>query len=180
MAPPAPKGGGNVLTKKYGPLPLWAWAAVAVGGWYLWKKHQATTTAASTTSTAPFPATSSTSVPTDPLAQAPTGYSGPGVGGGSSYGPGWNTGTASTSGTSSATTGVPASGVASPPWNPGPIGGVDAAGAAVGSPLANQNAIDNNMPTAAEAQAIIASGQIPTGGFQYVPAGATTPVHVPG
>ncbi len=40
------KGGGNVLTRKIGPLPGWAWAAIAVGGLYLWKKRQAASTAA--------------------------------------------------------------------------------------------------------------------------------------
>jgi hypothetical protein len=78
MAAPAPAKGGNVLTRKIGPLPGWAWAAVAVGGYYLWKKRQA----AAAASSAATP-TTSTATPT-PVAAAPSGYGyqGPGTGGG--------------------------------------------------------------------------------------------------
>jgi len=80
---PAPKAGGNILTRKIGPLPGWAWAAVGVGAYYLWKKRQAASAAASAGNTA----TTST-VPSLPAALAPSGassgygYQGPGFGGG--------------------------------------------------------------------------------------------------
>jgi LysM repeat protein len=38
---------GNILTRKLGPLPGWAWAAVAAGGGYLWLRHENSTSAAS-------------------------------------------------------------------------------------------------------------------------------------
>lgn len=48
-----PKTGGNLLTRKVGPLPGWAWVAVAAGGGYLWLKHKGTTSpAASSDNTA--------------------------------------------------------------------------------------------------------------------------------
>lgn len=55
-APEAPArqpgaGGGNVLTRKVGPLPTWAWLAIiGVGGaavWYLWQRRQNSAAAAS-------------------------------------------------------------------------------------------------------------------------------------
>src|ERR1700678_3366150 len=87
-ASPAPaakagaKGGGNVLTKKLGPLPGWAWAALGVGAFYLWKKHEASTAAAASTAT---DATAQPSLPTSDVT-APSGYryQGPGVGTGGS------------------------------------------------------------------------------------------------
>ena len=78
MAAPAPTtGGGNILTRKLGPLPGWAWAAVAVGGYLIYKQRKASAAAAST------PATTSTAALT-PGAQAPSGYGyqGPGTAGG--------------------------------------------------------------------------------------------------
>ena len=34
-----PESGGNFLTKKMGPLPMWAWALIGVaGGYYVYKK----------------------------------------------------------------------------------------------------------------------------------------------
>src|ERR1035437_3363563 len=79
------KGSENIFTKKIGPLPGWAWAAIGLGGLYLWKKHQASTAAATTT------ATPSASLPTsDVTAPSGYGYQGPGTGGGSPWGPGWN------------------------------------------------------------------------------------------
>jgi hypothetical protein len=57
-----PAAGGNFLTRKYGPLPGWGWGALGAlgaGGYYLWRKHQASTAPAttatdtSTTDTAP-------------------------------------------------------------------------------------------------------------------------------
>lgn len=34
---PPPEEGGNILTRPIGPLPLWAWAAVIVGGYFLYR-----------------------------------------------------------------------------------------------------------------------------------------------
>lgn len=80
---------GNILTKKIGPLPGWAWAAIGLGGLYLWKKHQA-----AASSTAATTATPAASLPISG-ATAPSGYGyqGPGTGGQQSLGgPGWNVG----------------------------------------------------------------------------------------
>lgn len=47
-------GGGNVFTRKIGPLPMWGWmgiAALLAVFYYLYKKNQATTTASSTAAT---------------------------------------------------------------------------------------------------------------------------------
>lgn len=80
---------GNILTKKIGPLPGWAWAAIGLGGLYLWKKHQASSAA----STAATTATPAASLPTsDVTAPSGYGYQGPGVGSGGGAGPGWNVG----------------------------------------------------------------------------------------
>lgn len=55
MAEPTPprkgKGGGNVLTRKYGPLPGYAWAGITAGIVYLYIKHRQSTAAASPAST---------------------------------------------------------------------------------------------------------------------------------
>jgi len=65
QAPPPPKapqpaGGGDwtyQLTRRLGPLPVWAWGLVAAAGLYLWQKYQGTrtpaVTAGSTAATAP-------------------------------------------------------------------------------------------------------------------------------
>jgi hypothetical protein len=96
------KGGGNVLTKKIGPLPGWAWAAIALGGYYFWKQRQGA--AASTATTATPTASLPTSAVTAPSGY---GYQGPGTGGGSSWGPGWNIGAPTgTTGTPGGTTAV--------------------------------------------------------------------------
>lgn len=45
--PNQPSGGGNVWTRKYGPMPLWAWGGIVVLlalGYSLWKKHSAAST----------------------------------------------------------------------------------------------------------------------------------------
>ncbi len=104
MATPAPKGGGNFLTRKLGPLPTWAWAGLAVGGFLYWRKRQAAAAAAA----AAAAGTSATTTPATGLpttnAQAPTGYGyqGPGTAGGG-YGGQVPTGaTAVTSGASRA------------------------------------------------------------------------------
>ena len=61
-----PSAGGNVLTRKIGGLPGWAWGlgAVAIGGVYIWRKRSAaaaaaaaTTAAGTTTGTTALPAT---------------------------------------------------------------------------------------------------------------------------
>ena len=76
-----PAKGGSILTRKLGPLPGWAWAALGVGAFYLWKKHEAASTAASTATDA----TAQPSLPTsDTTAPSGYGYQGPGVGTGGS------------------------------------------------------------------------------------------------
>jgi hypothetical protein len=57
---PAAQQGGSILTRKLGPLPGWAWVAIAVVGIYLYRKM---------TNTA---ATGSSTVPTAAVAAAPT------------------------------------------------------------------------------------------------------------
>lgn len=37
---PEPGGGGNLLTRKYGPLPLWAYGGLAAAVAYLYIRHQ--------------------------------------------------------------------------------------------------------------------------------------------
>lgn len=47
---PAAGGGGNVFTRKLGPLPMWGWTAgagVLVVGWAVYQRRKASTTAAS-------------------------------------------------------------------------------------------------------------------------------------
>ena len=61
----APKpSGGNFLTRKYGPLPGWGWAAAAaaVAGGYIWyrRRHAATSTTAGTTTATTSATTTST------------------------------------------------------------------------------------------------------------------------
>lgn len=70
----AVKKGGNAFTRKFGPLPAWAWLLGVGAGIYLWRKHEA----ASSTS----PATTAASAP-----------SGGGFGGG--FGGGGDSGDAS-------------------------------------------------------------------------------------
>ena len=84
--PPAAPAKGNILTRKFGPLPGWAWAGIGVGAYLVYKQRKAASAAA-----AAAPATTSTAAAT-PIAQAPSGYGyqGPAAGGG---GPGWNVGT---------------------------------------------------------------------------------------
>lgn len=50
---PAPAAGGNVLTRKIGPLPGWAWAgiAVAAGVGYIWWRNRQNAAAAAATDT---------------------------------------------------------------------------------------------------------------------------------
>jgi hypothetical protein len=78
----AGKGSGNVLTKKIGPLPGWAWAAIGIGGFYLYKKYKASSSAATTAATTATPA--ATTPTSDTTAPSGYGYQGPGVGTGGS------------------------------------------------------------------------------------------------
>lgn len=82
MAPPPSPGGGNILTRKFGPLPAWAWAGLAVGGYLIYKQRKAAS-AASASST-PITSTAATA----PIAQAPSGYGYQGPGGGGFFNPG--------------------------------------------------------------------------------------------
>lgn len=76
-APPAPaKGGGNILTRKFGPLPGWAWAGLGVLGYYIYKQRKASAAAAASTSTA----TPTSTLPgTSSAAPSGYGYQGPGT-----------------------------------------------------------------------------------------------------
>jgi hypothetical protein len=87
MATTPPKGGGTVLTRKFGPLPGWAWAGLGVAGFFIYKQRKASKAAAAGTSST---ATDSTAA-TAPIASAPSGYGYQGPSGGG--GPGWNIGT---------------------------------------------------------------------------------------
>lgn len=81
----------ETLTKKYGPLPVWAWvliAAIGVGGFLLWRKSQAassSTNAASSTGSSTLPAGSGVAIVGD---QGSDGWQGYNNGGGSSGGQG--------------------------------------------------------------------------------------------
>jgi hypothetical protein len=57
----------DLLTRKFGPLPAWAWGALIAGGVYFYRKYESgktstTTSTASTTATTP---TNDTGVPFD-------------------------------------------------------------------------------------------------------------------
>ena len=98
-APPIKaKGGGNILTRKFGPLHGWAWAAVGVAGYMVYKQRKAASAAAA----AAAPATTATGA-SSPAAGAPSGYGYQGPSGGG--GPGWNVGqpTGATGGAAAAT-----------------------------------------------------------------------------
>jgi hypothetical protein len=67
---PKPKSGGGLgkrLTRKVGPLPVWAWAAVILGAYLLWSRRSGGAATADTT--APTP--TATSAGSDSLAQVP-------------------------------------------------------------------------------------------------------------
>lgn len=52
---PAPKGGGGIFARKYGPLPGWGWALLAGGGalaFFWWRQRENKSTAATTAATA--------------------------------------------------------------------------------------------------------------------------------
>jgi len=107
MAAAPPKGGGNILTRKLGPLPGWAWAAIGVAGYLVYRQRQAAKAAAGATTTA---ATTSTAA-TTPVAQAPSGYEYQGPGNGGNYGYQVPTGAmAATAGATPAANTPPASG----------------------------------------------------------------------
>lgn len=84
---PPPAGKGFDLKKKVGPLPVWAWSLIGIGGSYLairWYKAKKAATASTSTTTAV------------PAANSPLPYSGLGAGIGGGYGGGgsgtpWNT-----------------------------------------------------------------------------------------
>ena len=87
-APTPSKAGGSVLTRKFGPLPGWAWAGLGVAGFFIYKQRKAAAAAAAGTSSTT--ATPSASLPTSAVtAPSGYGYQGPGVGGGGGSGPSW-------------------------------------------------------------------------------------------
>lgn len=146
MAPPSPgpavkagaKGGGNVLTRKIGPLPGWAWAAVALGGFYFYKYRKAA--AASTTATTATPAAS---LPTsDVTAPSGYGYQGPGTGGIQSLGgPSWNVGAPT------GTTGTPAGFSPGGIFQPAPGSTPNTGAANISSIVAQDNAFTQQLAT---------------------------------
>lgn len=85
---PAAKSGGNVLTKKFGPLPGWAWAGLGVLGFFIYKQRKASeaSNAAAASTTGTGTSADDLTAATSPEAAAPTGYGyqGPGVGSGGS------------------------------------------------------------------------------------------------
>ena len=63
--PPAPKQGGNVFTRKIGPLPMWAWLAIGlgvIGVYYVWQSKQ-NSSASDTTSSDTGDDTNASQVP---------------------------------------------------------------------------------------------------------------------
>lgn len=84
---PPPAGKGFDLKKKVGPLPVWAWSVIGIGGSYLairWYKAKKAAAASTSTTTAV------------PAANSPLPYNGLGAGIGGGYGGGgagtpWNT-----------------------------------------------------------------------------------------
>jgi hypothetical protein len=76
VADPPAKGKGSGLTKKLGPLPLWAWASIGLlAGWYLYKRYSASaalTAAQVTPAATAAAATPDTSLGTSASAGAPT------------------------------------------------------------------------------------------------------------
>jgi hypothetical protein len=158
--PPA-KGKGNVLTRKIGPLPGWVWAAIAVGGFYLWKKHQAASTSSSSATT---PATSTAALSSQGAGQGSYGYQGPGAG----YGGSGAIPTGATAATSS--------GTATPTgFNTGQglVGAGYGASGSAGGVTDNNGASYNQLQSVQALQAAIASGEnvyyFPTAGGQAVP-----------
>lgn len=74
--------GGNIITKKYGPLPGWAWAGLAVGAFLIYRQRKASEAAAAAGSSGSSTATASptASLPTsDVTAPSGYGYQGPGT-----------------------------------------------------------------------------------------------------
>lgn len=56
MSPPpepqqAAESGGNMFTRKYGPIPGWGWILLAIAGVYLYSKYQQSKQSATTTTT---------------------------------------------------------------------------------------------------------------------------------
>lgn len=121
----------NVLTKKFGPLPLWGWAAVALVGLYLWRRQQSAASASqqAASSSQGTPST----YPTDVGAPAYYGYGGSGGGtppaGTYSYQPPGTSSTGTTGGATSPPPGVPTT---SP--TPGSGGGVAAGYSGITNP----------------------------------------------
>ena len=98
----APAKGGNILTRKFGPLPGWAWAGIGVGAYLVYKQRKAASAAAGAA-----PATTSTAA-VSPGALSPCGYGYQCPSGGWG-GPGWIVGTP---------TGSTANASAATPWSP--------------------------------------------------------------
>lgn len=77
MPPVQPSGGGNVLTRKFGPLPGWAWGAIGVAGYFIYKARKAnSTTAANSSTTGTGTGVASPSPLPFSYYQAPSGYTG--------------------------------------------------------------------------------------------------------
>lgn len=77
-------GGGNVLTHRVGPFPLWLWGLLAVGAYLIFfRKKTATTTTATTGTVQAQPQNEQITYPTGASYSGPVGYAPtPGGGGG--------------------------------------------------------------------------------------------------
>lgn len=64
-APPAGRGtgGGNVFTQRLGPLPMWAWVAIAAGILIVWRIYASKASASSQQAAATTPSTPADQVP---------------------------------------------------------------------------------------------------------------------
>ena len=113
-------GGGNILTKKMGPLPGWGWLVVFGVAYYLYKKYKAGSTTAATTA-APLATPTETlqtagGTYTGPVGGAPGSVTNPGGGGGT---PGDGGPTPGNGGTTPSGT-APTNNIGGATWNPDP------------------------------------------------------------
>lgn len=159
-----PETMGQTLTKKVGPLPIWAWFILLVGGvgYYLYKKKQDTTSATSTPST-----NTSSNLGTVPISNLTQDASPmPGSGGGDQFYPVGSGGDNSTTGNNVMPDPIPADNLQPAPapivndFNPT----VSVMAASDPGPQASVSA-PSSIPvsssyTPAQAQAAVSSGQL--------------------
>ena len=63
----APSGGGNVLTRKLGPLPTWGWVGIFAGGVIIWAAVKGRKKGGTTTDTSPAPIVVQQQAPFPPM-----------------------------------------------------------------------------------------------------------------